>query len=262
MMKISTLSVVAATCIASTLCTQAQTKESPWTFGVKAGANIANTSNKNESGRTGFNVGGTVEYKLANRFFLQSGLEFTTKGSKANYSYIDYPLFPTLPESKYPDDYSKFTGKSKVSQNLMMLQIPLTVGYRLPISKDINLTFNAGAYMALGVGARSKYNTKGILTNPDGTTEPYQYKATYKGYDKTGLEHFDYGLLGGIGIEYQKFSLNVNYELGLRNLNPTSGTYLYNSYDNGYDNPPTSSKQYNVPKWKNRNITISLGYKF
>lgn len=263
MMKISTLLAVAGISIASTQIADAQTNESPWTFGVKAGVNIANTSSKDETGRTGFNVGGTVEYKLSDRFFLQSGLEFTTKGSKMNYNYTDYPLYPASSENfNNADDYIKFSGKVKATQNLMFLQIPLTIGYRLPVAKDINLTFNAGGYMGYRITARMPYEMKGTLKNPDGTTTPTNWEKTYKGESATNLERFDYGLLGGIGIEYQKFSFNVNYELGLRNLDKSSGTYLNYGYSSGYNNQSTGATVYEVSKWKNRNISLSVGYKF
>lgn len=259
MMKISTLCTVIGITLVTTQITEVKAQESPWKFGAKAGVNVANTSSKDESGRVGFNVGGTVEYQLNNRFFLQSGLEFTTKGSKIDKNFKNYPLYTTMYGPATSDDYTKFTGKVKASQNLMYLQMPLTIGYRLPVSNDVNLTFNAGGYMAYRLTARMPYDRKGILTHPDGTTEAFDLKTTYKGNRATGLERLDYGLLGGIGIEYQKFSFNINYELGLRNLEKT-GQYITNGYGEGYDyQPPVTHK---VPKWKNRNISFSVGYKF
>lgn len=258
MTKISTLFVVAGVSIATIQTADAQTGKSPWTFGVKTGVNIANTSSKNEKGRTGFNVGGTVEYQLNNSFFLQSGLEFTTKGSKWNDSYSDYPFYPNAYGTNAPETYTKFTGHIKATQNLMYLQLPLTVGYRLPVAKDINLTFNAGGYMAYRTTARMPYEMKGTLKDPDGKTNPVDSKKTYTGERATNLERFDYGLLGGIGVEYKKFSFNVNYELGLRNLNNNSGTYINHQYNNSY----SSQKIKSVPKWKNQNISLSVGYKF
>lgn len=265
MMKISTLLAVAGISIASTQIADAQTNESPWTFGVKAGANIANTSSKNESGRIGFNVGGTVEYKLSDRFFLQSGLEFTSKGSKLKEQSFNFslPYFDSGELTSIDDlDYVTYTGKAKASQNLMFLQIPLTIGYRLPLAEDINLTFNIGGYAGYGIAARSKYKINGTLKYPDGKTESVNTETTYKKYNETGLERFDYGLLGGIGIEYKKFSFNVNYELGLRNLDKSSGTYLNYGYSSGYNNQSTGVTVYEVPKWKNRNVSLSVGYKF
>ena len=241
-MKISTLLAVAGISIASTQIADAQTNESPWTFGVKAGANIANTSSKNESGRIGFNVGGTVEYKLSDRFFLQSGLEFTSKGSKLKEQSFNFslPYFDSGELTSIDDlDYVTYTGKAKASQNLMFLQIPLTIGYRLPLAEDINLTFNIGGYAGYGITARSKYKIDGTLKYPDGKTESVNTETTYK-----------------------KFSFNVNYELGLRNLDKSSGTYLNYGYSSGYNNQSTGVTVYEVPKWKNRNVSLSVGYKF
>lgn len=79
MIKISTLLAVAGVGIASAQIAHAQVKESPWTFGVKAGVSIP--TNKNVDDRfLSLDLGGTVEYQLQNGFYLSSGLEFIGKG--------------------------------------------------------------------------------------------------------------------------------------------------------------------------------------
>ncbi len=227
MMKISTLSVVAATCIASTLCTQAQTKESPWTFGVKAGVSIPTNKNVDDHFLS-LDLGGTVDYQLKNRFYLSSGLEFIGKGVRVSDKYTTTST-----------DGSKIIREGTQSSGDLIatfIQVPLTIGYRLPLSKNVNLTAKAGVYGA------------------------------YKIHDGSeafgGVNNFDYGLLGGIGIEYKRFSLNADYEFGLTNLRKQNNNYyISNCYASEPENNSELSKV-TPSKWKNRNITISLGYKF
>lgn len=221
------------------LCTapviQAQTSESPWTFGVKAGVNLSTfnvgdsptSTSSNTDGRIGLNGGITVEYALRNNFFLSSGLEFTTKG--ADYS-----------KSYGPNQLNSNYKSIQESRTLEYLQLPLTVGYRLPVSKNVNVTFNAGAYFALGVSGKGTSVIWEHNLDEDGkmTSTFNRNKSNKKG-------DTDYGLIGGAGLEYKKFSLNFNYELGLRSLYTGS-----------------SSHDVNDAAWKNRNVVLSVGYKF
>lgn len=217
------------------LCTapvvNAQKTQSPWTFGVKAGINAAGANVSNNyplesiSGIAGFNGGVTAEYALRNRFFLSSGLEFTTKG-------FDSQRVNSLLDEPY--------SFSKESRRLKYLQVPLTIGYRLPVSKNVNLTFNAGGYFAYGVAAKGRNQTWTEVSTEEGYSS-YAYTEA----ESTKAGDTDYGLLFGAGIEYKRFSFNFNYELGLRNLHTGSASSAIG--DTGF---------------KNRNAAFSVGYKF
>ncbi|PXV65462.1 outer membrane protein with beta-barrel domain [Dysgonomonas alginatilytica] len=228
LLAISGISLCAAPVI------KAQKAESPWTFGVKAGINsstfnIGNGSTPNNTdGIIGFNGGVTMEYALRNGFFLSSGLEFTTKGAdNGTSSYLS------------PAPNSLTYTLSKDSRRLKYLQLPLTVGYRVPLSKDVNVTFNAGGYFAYGISGKGTYETWEVSRNEDGTTS-----VTSNRYESKKSGDTDYGLLGGVGLEYKRFSFNFNYELGLRTLHTGSASSGMNT------------------GWKNRNAAFTVGYKF
>lgn len=243
MVSISVLSIQKAT---------AQENSSPWKFGVKAGMNITNSGQNYQSSKPGFNVGGTVEYDLKNNFFLQSGLEFKTKRGKSEIYFLDYPVGGYFPSETSKS--STYTGVSNYSTTLMYLQVPLTLGYRLPISKDFGMTFNAGMYTAYRVGGRSKSSFDGYTKDADGQTTLYSWSSNSNSAG-SDLNRLDFGLLGGVGFEYKKLSLNINYELGLVNLNKNN--YYSNYYNGGY-----SGFFKNDNKYKNRSLSVSLGYKF
>ncbi|MBD8349861.1 porin family protein [Dysgonomonas sp. HGC4] len=240
-MKTFTLLAISGISLCAAPVVKAQKAESPWTFGVKAGINAStfnvdtHSTPGNTDGTIGFNGGVTVEYALRKGFFLSSGLEFTTKG--ADNRVFNYPAYYLSEEG----ESFLTTGFSKDSRRFKYLQVPLTIGYKIPVSKDVNVTFNAGAYFAYGIDAKGTYETWTKTLNTDGTTNT-SYEKTKD--SKSG--DTDYGLIGGLGIEYKKFSLNANYELGLRELSTGK-----NSYTGG-----------DFSTWKNRNAVFSIGYKF
>ncbi|WP_165040386.1 porin family protein [Dysgonomonas sp. ZJ709] len=222
-------------------------EDSRFTFGVKTGVNLSNSSLSIADPRVGFNIGGTVDYELSKGFFLSSGLEFTTKGAKFSERYF---------ATEISESSNIVIGDKESNFNLMYLQVPLTIGYKIPLAKSLSLNLNAGGYAAYGITSRNKIS----LTTPVETdgylyTSHNEYKST--GYDKTGLDRWDFGLLGGIGLQYKKIVLNVNYEFGLRNLQkgPTSYVVTYDQYGS-----PTGTM--NNDKWKTRNLSFSVGYKF
>ena len=233
-MRIFTFLVVLGVGLWTAPVINAQQSKSPWTFGVKTGVNISTynvdggSDYSNTDGVIGFNGGVTVDYQLKNRFYLSSGLEFTTKG--ADFSQM-YPF--------YIDGNTVTQTTTKDSRKFQYLQLPLTIGYRLPISRNMNVTFNAGGYFAFGLSGKGTYEQWTEISEVGGTTS-YEYmkkKTNQKG-------DTDFGLIGGLGLEYKRFSLNFNYELGLRELYTGTNTIGLES------------------TWKNRNAVLSVGYKF
>lgn len=243
-MKIFTLLAVSGIILCATPTIKAQESQSPWTFGVKAGVNASTfkvddgSILSNTEGIAGFNGGVTVEYALRNNFFLSSGLEFTTKG--ADYSTSYYGI------SQLEEDNSIIYAYSLDSRRLKYLQVPLTIGYRIPVSKDVNVTFNAGAYFALGISGKGKHQLAVMNVKTNGTSE-----VTYSQSRINKKGDTDYGLLGGIGLEYKRLSLNANYEYGLRSLYTGESYHTGNSYNTLRNDA-----------WRNRNLVFSVGYKF
>lgn len=206
---------------------------SPWTFGVKAGANVSTSSFKpdmdsNKKSKMGFNIGLTAEYELAKSFFLQSGIAFTTKGIKAKGEsiWIGGQPVSTLWEQSINQSY---------------LQIPITAAYKISIARNTQILIHAGPYFAYGIGGSSdsKYIYTGGISG-----EPGENKDTF---NKAGLKRMDLGLIGGLGLEYCKFVLAVDYELGLTDLSHSDTRFIY---------------AHNNINYKNRNVSMSIGYKF
>lgn len=198
--------------------------QSNWSLGGKIGINISSAGiDDNEAdvrSKVGYNIGFVADYNFSPQIFLRTGLEFTTKGAtlKSNSSYwqfCDTPGGHLYTKSKYMLNY---------------LQLPVMLGYRLPINQQINLTANAGMYVGYRIYGSQK-RTSYITTSGSEIDRDLV------------MDKFDCGFIAGIGSEYGKYSLAINYEGGLSNT-------MAGKLDGG------------DASWKNRNWSISLGYKF
>ena len=181
---------------------------------VQGGLNLANITKTND-GHTeknnilpSFNVGIFGRFGLSSTVDLETGILFTGHGSKAE---------------TYFNGGNDFV-KSKFSP--YYFQVPLNAVIKIPIQKGSNIFFNAGPYIAIGVGGKSKRETKiGPLytTSENGkkfsNDDPFTSQQDDAAYDK--LKRFDFGLNVGGGFQFQHIILKVNYGLGLSKINST-----------------------------------------
>jgi len=173
---------------------------------IKAGLNFSNALDikpnvHNKDFKTGFNIGLHSDTRLNHNLYFRTGISFTTKGVEFDYKGIEKSVNIT---QKY-------------------LQLPLTLAYKSHLQKKTYLVFNFGPYLAYGIGGK---------VDDD---KPKKQNI----FDKKGLKRFDVGLLGGIGFEFDRIFLGIDYEHGLLDI--------------------TQAKK---DSYKNQNISISLGYKF
>lgn len=200
----------------------ASAQESPITWGAKAGVNLSNASIKDNDGdikaKVGFQVGVTAEYAITNEFYLQSGLSFTTKGAKHEYSV----------------EAAGVKAEAKRTINQMYLQLPIMAAYKLEVAPGTKIVFNAGPYLAYGVGGKTK--TEYTLSAGSSSTSFDDDKINT--FSDNGLKRFDFGLGAGVGAEFGQIVVGLNYELGLTNIAQKGGDY------------------------KNRNASLTIGYRF
>lgn len=162
--------------------------------------------------------GGLVfDYAFVNGFFAEAGLTFQRKGGKQEVEAKSY--------------------KSTITTNLYYMELPLTLNFRIPVG-DLGLIPQAGAYVAYGVGGKTKYtteynfddavNTLGDFVS-DLTDDPsvkiytdavsLNKKSEEKEEDSFGenaADKLDYGLRFGLGLAFtEKVKLAFGYDLGL-----------------------------------------------
>lgn len=186
------------------------------TFGVRAGVNFQNITGNDASDddlendlATGFHVGVNAEIPVGTGFYLQPGVLYSTKG--ANWS-----------------------NGSKVKVNY--LEVPVNFIYK-PVLGTGNLLLGFGPYVAFGMGGKAEDangNVANVVFNNElDVTEP---DAQFRPIDAGG------NLLAGYEFA-NKFSVQLNAQLGLVNINPETV-----SNDRA--------------RWRNTGWGLSLGYRF
>lgn len=186
---------------------------SPVSFGIKAGYNLSGATVNDATGtnsKSGYHIGGTFEYSLSKKFLIQSGLIFSTKGSKIHQlnasGYIPQP----------PDDTHTF--------NQSYLVLPIYGAYKLNVKKDFNIVFGAGPYLGYGIGGRTtqKLNkgswSEGVTEISWNTFGDGIFDETRDWLRGTTLKRLDIGVGANVNFEYRQFILGIGYEQGLKNI--------------------------------------------
>ena len=190
---------------------------------VQGGVNLANITTT-KSGKTQdnnllttFNAGILGRFNISTPIDLESGLLIEGRGAKSN---------------------SYFTGATddnyvKTRFNPLYLEVPLNLVLRIPLEKTTHVFFNAGPYAAMGIGGKSKTDSKllGVTSSSSdhikfSNDDPSTSQQDDAAYNK--LKRFDFGLNFGAGLDLGKILLKFNYGLGLAKINSTQS-------DNGAD---------------------------
>lgn len=191
-------------------------QDSPIQLGVKAGVNLSNFGGDVEGtkAKVGFNAGVTLDYNFTPNVALLTGLEFTTKGAKSK---------------EYEVEEMGIKGSAKASTTAMFIQLPVHVGYKLPVTETMKVVFHAGPYAAYGIGGKDKTE---ITINGKTAEEKTDT------FGKEALKKFDFGVGIGAGLEFGQIGVGLGWDFGLADLNRGDGSV---KTQNGY---------------------LSLGYKF
>ncbi len=161
-----------------------------FTFGVRAGANFASTDmDYATSTRTGFHVGGIVDWNIVKSISVQSGIYYVEKGFKSDF------------------------GKGRSGY----VQIPLLASYHIETPTKVQFHFNVGPYFAWGVTGRVDYNPY---------DETFSYNFNQNSFGQKGFfKHFDMGLCAGASILISHVILGVNYEHGFMDIAKVYGKF-------------------------------------
>lgn len=188
---------------------------------LQGGLNLANITKTND-GQTeknnilpSFNAGIMGRWGLSKELDIETGLLVSGHGSRAE-TYFNGG-----------NDYVK----SKF--NPFYLQAPVNAVIKIPLDKTSGIFFHAGPYIAVGIGGKSKRESKvGPLVSSSSSSikfsndDPFTSQQDDAAYDK--LKRFDFGLNFGGGFEFQHLILKVNYGLGLAKINSTESNNSQN----------------------------------
>jgi len=160
-----------------------QTEKQDPRFGIKGGVNISNMYTEDVDDKNtviGFNTGFFLKLPLTSNFSFQPELLYTTKGAELNYS-------STL-----------ITGAATFS-----------LGYiEMPLLAVINLTENVNIHGGVYLASLTNANVKNVSN-----VGLFNFEDEL---DKSDFEMFDYGLVLGVGLEFDKVNLGIRYEYGMK----------------------------------------------
>ncbi|MDR2949594.1 MAG: PorT family protein [Prevotella sp.] len=119
----------------------------PVKFGIRGGVNLSDYGGdmKDVKSALRYQVGFTADLGLTENIYLQTGLDFLTKGGK----------------------YKPETGK-EVKYNPIYLQLPVHVAYKMKVAPGTKVVVNAGPYAAYGLGGKAKGEEKEDIFGKDG----------------------------------------------------------------------------------------------
>ena len=180
--------------------TSTETDISP-KFGIKGGFNLTNmyvSDVKDENMKFGPNVGLFAKIPLVRGLSIQPELLYSSKGARLTYNNI------------------LGNGNGEYRFNLNYIETPIS----LVINLARNLNIHGGAYAAYLASANVKH------INNDGDIDVLHT------YNADNFHRFDYGLLGGIAVDVQNFTMGARYNYGLQQVgksNTAQDNYTKNS---------------------------------
>ncbi len=212
-------------------------------YGVKAGFNastIMGIADGDDDAKVnykpGFNIGVAAQYMFAPQMGVETGLYYSTLGTKIKWEYSE-------------DGY---TSKDESSFNPSYLQLPVSFLYKINAGEGLSICPSAGIYFGYGMGGKMKNEWTETY---EGETESGKSETDFFGKgdkdedgDYTGLDanRFDMGLTLGLSLEISKFSVGLGYDYGFMKLNK--------------EERKNDGKK--LDDWKNGNIKVSVGYFF
>ena len=240
MKKLSFIMAVAMLLCVSTM----QAKNEKISYQIQAGLNLSQITSADvdevegldykDGVKPGFNLGFRFDYQFNDYFAVQTGLTYTMKGEKYKRSY----------NGEY------YSTEQKTKHTAHYFEIPILAGARYSINDDIQLKFNTGPYIAIGLGGKCK--TKYEETNT-GDTESHESWQQFFGdpekEDSEGCKRFDAGWKFELGVDIKNYYVGLAYDLGFVDI--TNGDVKKANKDND-----------NYKSMMNRNFSINVGYKF
>ena len=168
----------------------AAVKAQEFKWGVTGGLNVSSPTNYNSE--IGYHAGVKGEYLFQEEkgFYLDFGISLSKKGWESDWY------------------YDAETSKSaKWKSDAHYLNIPIHVGYKIPVGDKISLFASVGPYF--GIGLFGKYKA---VTDKSETTLA---KNVFDDY----MNRFDWGIGGKIGVECMRhIQISIGYDWGLKKI--------------------------------------------
>lgn len=209
------------------------------------GMNVSKLQNHGYGSKAGASMGLRLDYMLphAHGAYITSGLDWTMKGGKTS---VIAPI-----------NNNDYDGTVKYSMHYF--EIPIHAGFRYNFNENLGVYAEFGPYFSVGVGGKHKASIDGDGEAVREREDAYTHKAFKNyGYSKESFQRWDAGLGFRVGAEYNEhYNLIIGCDWGLTDM-------YRNSYRDAYYDTPEELKDKGIslPKIKNFNFSITLGYRF
>ncbi len=190
------------------------TKAQDFRMGVTGGYNLS--SPNGYKSQSGFHVGVKGELGLpqvTKGLYMDFGLMLSSHGWKSPGYYYN-GIYTSSAGDKPDKPTSGFTADNKCTP--YYLNIPIHIGYKFSVGRNVSLFVNAGPYFNIGLFGKAKETI-----TPDKGTATTKETAGNVFSDKM-LNRFDWGLGFRAGTEIARHvQLSIGYEWGMKNINKT-----------------------------------------
>lgn len=216
--------------------------EEGFTFMGLFGMNISKIQNSGYDAKVGAMMGARVDYVLpkAHGTYLTAGLDWTMKGAKL--TALAGPFEADV------DATSKYA--------LHYFEVPIRIGFRYNVLENLGFYGELGPYFAVGVGGKHRLS---VDMDGDAANE-VEDAGTYKAFknttdlDRPTFQRWDAGIGFRIGAEYNEhYNLMFGCDWGLADM-------YRDKFRDAYYN--ASEGRFSLPKVKNFNFSITVGYRF
>lgn len=198
----------------------------------QVGLNVSEYNTTGYNSRVGFHVGvrGQLDIpSLFNGAYANAGAFLSLKGASLDMGDV-------------------MSGKSSA----YYLEIPIHFGYKHTLNDKFSIFGEFGPYFAFGLFGKVNSEVMDIDIDDYYDVSTSSVSESHNTFDE--FKRFDFGLGLRVGVElYKKYTFSIGYDFGLINI------WDKNWLNDEYDDEENLSPVGNV---KNRNLTITLGYKF
>lgn len=202
-------------------------------FGFDLGLGYANQWGNaydayHKTGLFSFNFGVDIDVSVAEKQFVEIGLNFNRKGCKIEgHEWV-----------KDGGPWGLYTEGDKTSINMFYLQLPVMYGVALPIADDISWKIMVGPYFAIGLAGdrRSDFDSDEsqlhVLGEGVGLSRP-KTESTFNDSPRDyTFKRFDIGAKIQTGVTVKRISYMIAYELGFFNTIKDELGYDYKARNN------------------------------
>lgn len=178
-----------------------------WNYGIEVGYtnNKFQTKTLESSSKSGFKVGGIIDYTLKSNILIETGIAYERKGGKLEGDNIA----------------SQKISKIEVS-HVDYLNIPVSVGYKIDIKNQISFIPQFGWFLNIGLQG------SGQLSGIDNYNQPYTIGVDI--FSAPGISQYrpfnriDTGPIFCLNLQYKMVRLKCSYELGINSVHSIYGS--------------------------------------